>query len=105
MSAQKSANISHRKEKQQDEAGGGDHQSARARQFASAATLLWRTGCFRTNPLWRLPLPRRPVALSSSTRRRTAENNHRAVWLAGGGVGKTRTLPLVVQTFAEAFMR
>ncbi len=33
----------------------------------------------------------------------TAENNHRAVWLGGGGVGKTRTLALVVQPLAETF--
>ena len=30
-------------------------------------------------------------------------NNHRAVWLGGGGVGKTRTLCKVVQPLAETF--
>jgi hypothetical protein len=33
----------------------------------------------------------------------TATNNHRAVWLGGGGVGKTRTLSMVVQPLAETF--
>ncbi len=33
----------------------------------------------------------------------TATNNHRAVWLGGGGVGKTRTLLLVVQPLALSF--
>jgi len=33
----------------------------------------------------------------------TAENNHRAVWLGGGGVGKTRTLQEVVQPLAETY--
>jgi hypothetical protein len=33
----------------------------------------------------------------------TAANNHRAVWLGGGGVGKTRTLQLVVQPLAETY--
>ena len=31
----------------------------------------------------------------------TAGNNHKAVWLGGGGVGKTRTLSMVVQPLAE----
>ena len=33
----------------------------------------------------------------------TLEHNHRAVWLGGGGVGKTRTLSMVVQPLAETF--
>ena len=33
----------------------------------------------------------------------TPSNNHRAVWLGGGGVGKTRTLSLVVRPLAETF--
>ena len=33
----------------------------------------------------------------------TAVNNHRAVWLGGGGVGKTYTLLHVVQPLAETF--
>ena len=33
----------------------------------------------------------------------TAKNNHRAVWLGGGGVGKTHTLKKVVQPLAETF--
>jgi hypothetical protein len=33
----------------------------------------------------------------------TAENNHRAVWLGGGGVGKTRTLCLVVEPLAVTY--
>ena len=33
----------------------------------------------------------------------TPTNNHRAVWLGGGGVGKTRTLFKVVQPLAETF--
>ena len=33
----------------------------------------------------------------------SAANNHRAVWLGGGGVGKTRTLSKVVQPLAETF--
>jgi hypothetical protein len=33
----------------------------------------------------------------------SATNNHRAVWLGGGGVGKTRTLTLVVQPLAETY--
>ena len=33
----------------------------------------------------------------------TATNNHRAIWLGGGGVGKTRTLSLVVQPLAETY--
>ena len=33
----------------------------------------------------------------------TAEHNHRAVWLGGGGVGKTRTLQLVVEPLAVTF--
>ena len=33
----------------------------------------------------------------------TPTNNHRAVWLGGGGVGKTRTLSMVVQPLAETF--
>ena len=33
----------------------------------------------------------------------TAANNHRAVWLGGGGVGKTRTLSMVVQPLAETY--
>ncbi len=33
----------------------------------------------------------------------TVANNHRAVWLGGGGVGKTRTLSMVVQPLAETF--
>ena len=33
----------------------------------------------------------------------TATNNHRAMWLGGGGVGKTRTLCEVVQPLAETF--
>ena len=33
----------------------------------------------------------------------TAENNHRAVWLGGGGVGKTYTLGEVVEPLAETF--
>ena len=33
----------------------------------------------------------------------TPTNNHRAVWLGGGGVGKTRTLNMVVQPLAETF--
>ena len=33
----------------------------------------------------------------------TAANNHRALWLGGGGVGKTRTLIKVVQPLAETF--
>ena len=33
----------------------------------------------------------------------THANNHRAVWLGGGGVGKTRTLSMVVQPLAETF--
>ena len=33
----------------------------------------------------------------------TAENNHRAVWLGGGGVGKTYTLSEVVEPLAETF--
>ena len=31
----------------------------------------------------------------------TPTNNHRAVWLGGGGVGKTRTLNMVVQPMAR----
>lgn len=31
----------------------------------------------------------------------TPTNNHRALWLGGGGVGKTRTLEMVVQSVAE----
>eukprot|EP00972_Heterocapsa_arctica_P090695 13382692-Heterocapsa_arctica.AAC.1 len=33
----------------------------------------------------------------------TPANNLRAVWLGGGGVGKTRTLAMVVQPLAETF--
>ena len=33
----------------------------------------------------------------------TLAHNHRAVWLGGGGVGKTRTLTMVVQPLAEVF--
>ena len=33
----------------------------------------------------------------------TAEKNHRAIWLGGGGVGKTRTLCMVVQPLAETY--
>ena len=33
----------------------------------------------------------------------TPTNNHRAVWLGGGGVGKTRTFNKVVQPLAETF--
>ena len=33
----------------------------------------------------------------------TPANNHRAIWLGGGGVGKTRTLSMVVQPLAETF--
>ena len=33
----------------------------------------------------------------------TAENNHRAVWLGGGGVGKTYTLSEVIEPLAETF--
>lgn len=33
----------------------------------------------------------------------TPANNHRALWLGGGGVGKTRTLCMVVQPLAETF--
>ena len=33
----------------------------------------------------------------------TPTNNHRAVWLGGGGVGKTRTLCMVVQPLAETY--
>ena len=33
----------------------------------------------------------------------TTANNHRAVWLGGGGVGKTRTLSKVVQPLAETY--
>ena len=33
----------------------------------------------------------------------TAANNHRAVWLGGGGVGKTRTLQKVVEPLAVAY--
>ena len=33
----------------------------------------------------------------------TFANNHRAVWLGGTGVGKTRTLSMVVQPLAETF--
>ena len=32
-----------------------------------------------------------------------AANNHRAIWLGGGGVGKTRTLSMVVQPLAETY--
>ena len=35
----------------------------------------------------------------------TSMDHHRAVWLGGGGVGKTRTLSKVVQTLAETFFR
>ena len=48
---------------------------------------------FEARPVKSSPLP--PVA--------TLANNHRAVWLGGGGVGKTRTLTMVVQPLAEAF--
>ena len=33
----------------------------------------------------------------------TSTNNHRAVWLGGGGVGKTHTLKKVVEPLAETF--
>ena len=33
----------------------------------------------------------------------TPANNHRAVWLGGGGIGKTRTFNMVVQPLAETF--
>ena len=33
----------------------------------------------------------------------TSRNNHRALWLGGGGVGKTYTLNTVVQPLAETF--
>ena len=33
----------------------------------------------------------------------TAENNHRAVWLGGGGVGKTYTLTQVVEPLAVTY--
>ena len=33
----------------------------------------------------------------------TAENNHRAVWLGGGGVGKTHTLTEVVEPLAVTY--
>ena len=33
----------------------------------------------------------------------TAKNNHRALWLGGGGCGKTRTLEKVVEPLAVAF--
>jgi len=33
----------------------------------------------------------------------TTEHNHRAVWLGGGGVGKTRTLRLVVEPLAVTY--
>jgi hypothetical protein len=33
----------------------------------------------------------------------TPANNHRAIWLGGGGVGKTRTLVMVVQPLAETY--
>ena len=33
----------------------------------------------------------------------TSGNNHRALWLGGGGVGKARTLNMIVQPLAEAF--
>ena len=33
----------------------------------------------------------------------TAEHNHRAVWLGGGGVGKTRTLRMVVEPLAVTY--
>ena len=33
----------------------------------------------------------------------TPDNNHRAIWLGGGGCGKTRTLEKVVQPLAEAY--
>ena len=33
----------------------------------------------------------------------TPINNHRAIWLGGGGVGKTRTLCMVVQPLAETY--
>ena len=33
----------------------------------------------------------------------TAENNHRAVWLGGGGVGKTHTLTQVVEPLAITY--
>ena len=35
----------------------------------------------------------------------TAENNHRAVWLGGGGVGKTHTLTHVVEPLAVTYFR
>ena len=34
---------------------------------------------------------------------RDSTGNHRAVWLGGGGVGKTRTLKLVVEPLATTF--
>ncbi|MCP4006488.1 MAG: hypothetical protein GY725_20105, partial [bacterium] len=33
----------------------------------------------------------------------TPTNNHRAIWLGGGGVGKTRTLGKIVQPLAETY--
>ena len=33
----------------------------------------------------------------------SATGYHRAVWLGGGGVGKTRTLSMVVQPLAETY--
>ena len=42
-----------------------------------------------------LSSPRLPVA--------AAAGNHRALWLGGGGVGKTRTLRRVVEPLAEAY--
>ena len=33
----------------------------------------------------------------------TPTNNRRALWLGGGGVGKTRTLEMVVQPVAETY--
>ena len=33
----------------------------------------------------------------------TTANNHRTVWLGGGGVGKTRTLGMVVQPLAQTY--
>ena len=31
------------------------------------------------------------------------KRNHRAIWLGGGGIGKTRTLKLVVEPLATTF--
>ena len=45
----------------------------------------------------------RPDKSSISLPVATSSNNHRALWLGGGGVGKTYTLNNVVQPLAETF--